>query len=99
MEATFKFAKKLNPDWCQFNIFIACPGSGLYDEVLEKHLYDRQEGFLLFVKTEEVDYQSLLKIQRRFQSDYDLSPKRILSKMRKEGFINVLKKGYRYYRR
>jgi anaerobic magnesium-protoporphyrin IX monomethyl ester cyclase len=99
MEATFKFAKKLNPDWCQFNIFIACPGSGLYDEVLKKHLYDRQEGFLLFVKTEEFDYQSLLKIQRRFQSDYDLSPKRILSKMRKEGFINVLKKGYRYYRR
>jgi radical SAM superfamily enzyme YgiQ (UPF0313 family) len=99
MEATLRFAKQLNPDWCQFNIFIACPGSSLYEEVLEKHLYDRQEGFLLFVKTQDFDYQSLLKIRKRFQNDYDLSPKRLFRKMRKEGLINTLKKGYRYYRR
>jgi radical SAM superfamily enzyme YgiQ (UPF0313 family) len=99
MEATFKFAKKLDPDWCQFNIFIACPGSSLYDEVLEKHLYDRREGFLLFVKTEDFDYQSLLEIQRRFQKNFDLSTRRVLKKMRKEGFVNVLRKGYKYYRR
>lgn len=99
MEATLKFAKQLNPDWCQFNIFIACPGSSLYEEVLEEHLYDRREGFLLFVKTADFDYQSLLKIKRRFQNDYDLSPKRLLRKIRKEGFVNVLKKGYRHYQR
>lgn len=99
MEATLRFAKQLNPDWCQFNIFIACPGSSLYEEVLKKHLYDRHEGFLLFVKTADFDYQSLLKIKRRFQNDYDLSPKRLLRKIRREGFVNVLKKGYRYYQR
>jgi anaerobic magnesium-protoporphyrin IX monomethyl ester cyclase len=38
METTFKFAKKLNPDWVTFYIFIACPHSRLYDEVLVKHL-------------------------------------------------------------
>ena len=30
MEDSLKFAKKLNPDWCQFNIFIAYPDSKLY---------------------------------------------------------------------
>ena len=99
MEATFKFAKRLGPDWCQFNIFIACPGSSLYDEVLEKHLYDRREGFLLFVKTEDFDYHSLLEIQKRFQKGFDLSARRVLKKIRKEGLVNVLRKGYEYYRR
>jgi anaerobic magnesium-protoporphyrin IX monomethyl ester cyclase len=46
MEISYKFAKKLDPDWAQFNIYIACPGSGLYDEVMEKGLYDRKEGLL-----------------------------------------------------
>jgi anaerobic magnesium-protoporphyrin IX monomethyl ester cyclase len=97
MEATFKFAKKLDPDWCQFNIFIACPGSGLYDEVMQKHLYDRAEGFLAYVKTEDFNYESLLKVQRRFQTDCDLSPKRILRKIRREGFLTVLRKSPRYF--
>ncbi len=99
METTFKFAKKLDPDWCQFNIFIACPGSSLYDEVLEKGLYDRKDGFLLFVKTEDFNYQSLLEIQKQFQKNFDLSTKRLLRKIRKEGFANILRKGCHYYRR
>jgi len=99
MEVTFKFAKKLDPDWCQFNIFVAVPGSGLYDEVMQKGLYDHMEGFLAFVKTEEFDYGSLQEIQRRYQSDLDLSLKRILRKMRREGFWTVIKKGPRYFRR
>jgi radical SAM superfamily enzyme YgiQ (UPF0313 family) len=99
METTFKFAKKLDPDWCQFNIFIACPGSNLYDEVLEKGLYNRRDGFLLFVKTKDFDYDLLLKMQKRFQKSFDLSTTRVLKKIRKEGFANTLKKGYRYYRR
>jgi radical SAM superfamily enzyme YgiQ (UPF0313 family) len=99
MEATYKFAKKLDPDWCQFNVYIACPGSGLYDEVMQKHLYDRMEGFLAFVKTDQFNYESLMERQRRYQSDLDLSAKRILRKMRREGFWTVLKKGPRYLRR
>jgi anaerobic magnesium-protoporphyrin IX monomethyl ester cyclase len=99
MEATYKFAKKLDPDWCQFNVFIAVPGSGLYDEVMQKGLYDRLEGFLAYVKSEDFNYESLLKIQRRYKSDLDLSPRRILRKMRREGFWTVLKRSPRYFRR
>ena len=81
MNATLKFAMKLNPDWCQFNIFIACPGSGLYEEVLEKGLYDRRDDFLLYVKTEYFDYESLLEIQRRFHKTFHSSPRRIIKKI------------------
>jgi anaerobic magnesium-protoporphyrin IX monomethyl ester cyclase len=99
MKATFKFAKKLDPDWCQFNIFIAVPGSGLYDEVMQNGLYDRVEGFLVYVKTQDFNYESLLKVQRRFQTDCDLSPKRILRKIRREGFLAVLRKSPTYFHR
>ncbi len=99
MEATYKFGKRLDPDWCQFNVFVAVPGSGLYDEVIQKHLYDRKEGFLTYVKTEDFNYESVLEIQKRYQSDLDLSPKSILRKMKREGFWAVLKKSPRYFKR
>lgn len=99
IELTYKFAKKLDPDWAQFNVYIAVPGSGLYDEVMQKRLYDRVEGFLAYVKTEEFNYESLLAIQKRYQADMDLSPKRILRKMKREGFWTVMKKAPRYLRR
>lgn len=99
IEMTYKFAKKLDPDWAQFNVYIAVPGSGLYDEVMQKGLYDRKEGFLAYVKTDEFNYESLLAIQRRYQADMDLSPRRILRKMRREGFWTVMKKAPRYLRR
>ncbi|MEM4244414.1 MAG: radical SAM protein [Candidatus Bathyarchaeia archaeon] len=99
IELTYKFAKKLDPDWAQFNVYIAVPGSGLYDEVMQKGLYDRVEGFLAYVKTDEFNYESLLAIQKRYQADMDLSPKRILRKMKREGFWTVMKKAPRYLRR
>jgi radical SAM superfamily enzyme YgiQ (UPF0313 family) len=99
MEVTYKFAKKLDPDWAQFNVYIAVPGSGLYDEVMEKGLYDRIDGFLTYVKTDEFNYESLMKIQKRYQHDLDLSAGRILKKMKREGFWTVMKKGSRYLRR
>lgn len=99
MEVTYKFAKKLDPDWAQFNVYIAVPGSGLYDEVIQKGLYDRVDGFLTYVKTDEFNYESLIKIQKRYQSDLDLSLKRILKKMKREGFWTVLKKGSQYLKR
>jgi anaerobic magnesium-protoporphyrin IX monomethyl ester cyclase len=95
MEATFKFAKKLDPDWCTFEIFIACPDSYLYQEVMQKGLYDRIEGFLAYVKTEDFDYESLLEIQRRFQRGYNLSQKRIRRIIKREGLFTVLRKGVR----
>ncbi|TRO50389.1 radical SAM protein [Candidatus Bathyarchaeota archaeon] len=99
MEVTYKFAKKLDPDWAQFNVYIAVPGSGLYDEVREKGLYDRVDGFLTYVKTDEFNYESLMKIQKRYQHDLDLSARRILKKMKREGAWTVMKKGSRYLRR
>jgi anaerobic magnesium-protoporphyrin IX monomethyl ester cyclase len=95
MEATFKFARKLDPDWCQFNVFVAVPGSTLYNEVMENKLYDRVEDFVTYVKTEEFDYETVVKIQKRFHSNFNKSPKRILRKIRQEGFLSVLAKGFR----
>jgi anaerobic magnesium-protoporphyrin IX monomethyl ester cyclase len=92
MNATFGFAKKLDPDWVRFNVFIAVPGSGLYEEVMQKGLYDRIEDFVAYVKTEDFDYESTLEIQRRFHKEFNRSPKRILRKIRREGFMSVLRK-------
>ncbi|MCW4001810.1 MAG: B12-binding domain-containing radical SAM protein [Candidatus Bathyarchaeota archaeon] len=92
MKATYDFAKKLDPDWCQFNIFVAYPFSRLYEEILQKGLYDRVEDFVLYVKTEDFNFESLLKVQRRFHMSFNRSPKRILRRIRREGFLNVLRK-------
>jgi radical SAM superfamily enzyme YgiQ (UPF0313 family) len=92
METSLKFAKKLDPDWCLFNIFIANPDSRLYQEVLDSKNYDQLDDFLLTVKTEEFDYNSLLAIQRRFFRDFHRSPKQIVKRIRREGVLNFLKR-------
>jgi len=96
MKATFKFARKLDPDWCQFNAFVAVPGSALYREVMKNKLYDRIEDFVTYVKTEDFDYEMVVKIQKRFHTGFNRSPKRILRKIKHEGFLSVLKQGFRY---
>jgi anaerobic magnesium-protoporphyrin IX monomethyl ester cyclase len=93
MEDSLRFAKQLNPDWCGFNIYVAYPGSILYEEILQKHLFDRQEDFLFYVKTADFDFEKLVKIQRRLLQSWNRSPKRILRKMKREGFGSVMKKG------
>jgi len=97
MNATFKFARKLDPDWCRFNVFVAVPGSSLYEEVMQNHLYDRVEDYVAYVKTKEFNYESLLEIQRRFHRNFNKSPRRILRKMKREGFLTVLKKTPTYF--
>lgn len=91
MRATFNFARKIDPDWCHFNIFIAYPGCCLYEEIIQKGLYDRLEDFLAYVKTKDFDYESLLKTQKRFHRTFNRSPKRIMRKIKNEGPLNVLK--------
>lgn len=78
MNASLKLAKKLNPDWCQFNIYIACPGSKMYDEVVEKRLYSHMDDFIAYVKTEDFDYTELLQIQKRLMKELNRSPRRII---------------------
>ncbi len=92
MERTLRFAKKLDPDWCQFNVFIAYPDSRLYNELLEKGNYVKLDEFLLSVKTDEYDYDELLKIQKRFFIEFHRSPKQILKRIRREGAINFAKR-------
>jgi radical SAM superfamily enzyme YgiQ (UPF0313 family) len=93
MKATFKFAKRLNADWCQFNIYVACPGSKLYDEVISQGLYDQMDNYLARVKTKDFDYDMLLKIQRQFQRSYHRSPSRLIKVIKQEGLASAFKKG------
>jgi anaerobic magnesium-protoporphyrin IX monomethyl ester cyclase len=95
METTYKFAKKLDPDWCTFYVFIGCPDNSLYQEILQKGLYDRKDGFLAFAKTEEFNYESVVKIQQRFQKGFNLSRKRILRKIQREGLLSVVNQSLR----
>jgi len=92
MEASLKFAKKLNPDWCIFNVFIANPDSKLYQEVLDSKKYDKLDEFLLSVKTDEYDYNSLMAVQRRFFKEFNMTPKQILKRVRREGALNFAKR-------
>ncbi len=92
MEASLKFAKKLNPDWCIFNIFIANPDSKMYQEVLDSKKYDLLDEFLLSVKTDEYDYKSLMEVQRRFFKEFLMSPKQIMKRVRREGPLNFAKR-------
>jgi anaerobic magnesium-protoporphyrin IX monomethyl ester cyclase len=91
METTFKFAKKLGPDWATFYVFIACPHSVLYEEVLEKHEYDRMEDFLAFVKTDEFNYESVVALQKRYQRGFNTAPKTLLRRIRRDGLLAFLK--------
>jgi radical SAM superfamily enzyme YgiQ (UPF0313 family) len=94
MNATFKFAKRLNADWCQFNIYVACPGSRLYDEVISQGLYDQMDNYLARVKTKDFDYDMLVKIQSDFQRNCQKSTaSRLLRVISQEGLGSAVKKG------
>ena len=92
METSLKFAKKLDPDWCQFNIFIANPDSRMYQEVLDSKSYVQLDEFLFSVKTKEFDYESLMAIQRRFFIEFHRAPKQIMKRIRREGVVNFTKR-------
>ncbi len=91
MKATLKLAKKLNPDWARFNIFVAYPDNTLYQEIMKNHLYDRIEDFLVYIKTKDFDYEKVLKIQKQFHKDFYRSPKRIFRKIKREGALKVFR--------
>jgi anaerobic magnesium-protoporphyrin IX monomethyl ester cyclase len=95
MEATFKFAQKLNPDLCQFNVFIAYPDSLLYEEILQSGKYEKLDEFLLAAKTEDFDYKNVMQIASRFHREFHRSPKRILYKVKREGPLPVMRKGFK----
>jgi anaerobic magnesium-protoporphyrin IX monomethyl ester cyclase len=94
MQATFKFAKSLRADVCMFNIYIACPGSKLYDEVVKEHLYDQMDNYLARVKTPDFDYDMLVKIQKEFQGRFRTSAaSNLVRVIRQEGIGSAVKKG------
>jgi anaerobic magnesium-protoporphyrin IX monomethyl ester cyclase len=92
MEASLKFAKKLNPDWCQFNTFIAYPDSKLYNELLESGKYTKLDEFLLAVKSDEYSYEQLQDLQRRFFKEFHMTPRQILKRIQREGAWNFAKR-------
>jgi radical SAM superfamily enzyme YgiQ (UPF0313 family) len=92
MEQSLKFAKKLNPDWCQFNIFIAYPDCKLYQEMLQSKKYSQLDEFLISVKTDEYDFESLAQIQKRFFRDFHRQPTQILKRVKREGVVNFAKR-------
>jgi len=94
MNETFNFAQTLKADWCQFNIYIACPGSQLYDEVISKGLYDQLYDYLARVKTDQFDYDMLTKIQRDFQRRCQKSSaSKLMRVIKQEGLGSAVKKG------
>jgi radical SAM superfamily enzyme YgiQ (UPF0313 family) len=94
MQATLKFAKSLHADVVMFNIYIACPGSKLYDEVIKEQLYDQMNNYLARVKTPEFDYDMLVKIQREFQGSFRKSmASNLIRVVRQEGVGSAVKKG------
>ena len=93
MHSTFKFAKSLNSDICMFNIYIACPGSKLYEEVINEHLYDQIDNYLARVKTKDFDYDMLVNIQRNFQRNCQKSASKLIRVIKQEGIASAVKKG------
>lgn len=94
MNATFNYAKTLHADWCMFNIYIACPGSKLYDEVIRQCLYDQMDNYLARVKTKDFDYDMLVKIQRDFQrSSQKSAASKLIRVIKQEGLGSAVKKG------
>jgi len=90
--ASYRFAEKLNADWCQFNVFIAYPDSPLWREMLETGKYTQLDDFLYSYKTDEFDYDELMRIQKQFFRDYHRAPKRILQRIQREGVLNFAKR-------
>jgi radical SAM superfamily enzyme YgiQ (UPF0313 family) len=93
--ASYRFADKLNADWCQFNVFIAYPDSPLWREMLETGKYTQLDDFLYSYKTDEFDYAELMRIQKQFFKDYHRAPKRILKRIQREGVLNFAKRQLR----
>ncbi len=92
MEASLNFAKKIDPDWCQFNTFIAYPDSKLYNELLESGKYTKLDEFLLAVKSDEYSYEDLQDVQRRFFKEFHMTPRQIYKRVRREGAWNFAKR-------
>jgi radical SAM superfamily enzyme YgiQ (UPF0313 family) len=89
---SYRFADKLDADWCQFNVFIAYPDSPLWREMLETGKYTQLDDFLYSYKIGEFDYGELMRIQKQFFKDYHRAPKRILKRIQREGVLNFAKR-------
>ena len=60
--------------------------------MLETKNYTRLDEFLLSVKTDEYDYDSLMAVQKRFFREFHRSPKQIMKRVRREGVVNFAKR-------
>jgi len=91
MKASLELAKKLDPDWCQFNVYIAVPGSELYNEVIREKLYSRMDGYTAYVKTEDFSYETVLELQKTFHKKIHRTPKRIIKGITRKIALKLFK--------
>lgn len=92
MKVSLKFAKKIDPDFCMFNIFIAYPDSKLYNEMLQSGKYTKLDDYLLSVKTDEYDFESLKAVQWRFFKSFHMTPRQIIRRVKREGVLTFAKR-------
>ena len=92
MKASLEFAKKIDPDWCQFNTFIAYPDSKLYNELLASGKYNKLDEFLLSVNSDEYTYEELQDLQRRFFKKFHMTPRQIIKRIKREGILSFTKR-------
>jgi hypothetical protein len=71
---------------------VGYPGSSLYDEMLEKGLYEKVDKFVALVKTKEFDFEKVNSIQRQYHRKFNRTPKRVLKVIRRDGLLSVLKR-------
>jgi len=95
MKETLKFLTVLKPDYVFFNAFLGIPGSKLYDIIEKKGLiYKRYEGLIL-PSTEEMSWPEKEKFVEKANIYFQLNIKRIIKKIKKEGLLFVIRKGFK----
>jgi len=89
IEDTIRFAKEIDPDYCNFHIAIPFPGTELYTEakrngwLLHEDWEKYEEMGSAVLKTPFLSPEMALRAQRRATRSLYLHPKRILAELRR----------------
>ncbi len=89
IEDTIRFAKEIDPDYCNFHIAIPFPGTELYSEakrngwLLHEDWEKYEEMGSAVLKTPFLSPEMAIKAQRRATRSLYLRPKRILAELRR----------------
>ncbi|MCE7907830.1 MAG: radical SAM protein [Candidatus Omnitrophica bacterium COP1] len=100
IEDTIRFARELDPDYCNFHIATPFPGTELYEEakangwLVHENWEQYEEMGSAVLRTPYISPEALLKAQRRATRSLYLRPKRILAEMKRlRSFQDLVLKG------